>query len=891
MTLWQTQKYNNITLGCLHTKANFELTWPKMIPEKLSLQNFLCYGEDVPTLDFREIHVACLCGNNGHGKSALLDAITWVLWGRSRTRTQEELLRQGSSNMQVELSFSVNKQLYRVIRKYGHSGPSKKGVSILELYVHQQDSSFIPITGNTIKETESNICKILGLDYETFINTAFLMQGKADLFTRSTPAKRKDCLSEVLGLSVYEKISSISKTRAQTITKEISGASIELNVIESEIKDEAPNKESIKTINLSLSNLKKNISTTQKEFSELQTRLDSLLLLEKESVQTRTLIKNLEKEIDALHIQKESHKKNIGKYQETIERKKDIVTNYESLQRYNKKEEELSQKRFAYDKSLRQVAVIREEVAQKRGEFSSLIEHLQKTKENDLLPSLQKLPSLEKSIAKTNSSLITLNDSFKKLSSSFHSQIEELATKSLSLELENKHYLLKMEDSRKKFDMLEGKTAICPLCETSIRPSVRKSLQDNYRSEGHQSREIFNKNKQEKERVDVLQKSLSENVKKEEAQYNHKKKLLEQNLTSLESDAFKINENKKLLQQTESQIDEISSKLNSNSFMPPTLLSKLETLENQLSSLNYNQEEHENIRLTQKKLLPYFELNQKLNQSISGVEFENEALSNIYGLIDSRISQLDENKTLLKESLLKLPQMPGLKEHISEKRTALSGFEREHQQASVKKEVLLQREKRVSLLKKKASALKKDSANLIKEKGIYEELSIIFGKNGIPAMLIETALPQLEIDANDLLSRLTDMRLSVKFEFIQGKIDQGSGIAKEELIIKVGDELGTRPYESFSGGEAFRIDFAIRIALSKLLARRSGTPLPILFIDEGFGSQDAAGQERIIESIQSIQDQFEKILVITHIDQLKEAFPYRIEVFKTLNGSLFSIAG
>ena len=118
--------------------------------------------------------------------------------------------------------------------------------------------------------------------------------------------------------------------------------------------------------------------------------------------------------------------------------------------------------------------------------------------------------------------------------------------------------------------------------------------------------------------------------------------------------------------------------------MPPTLLSKLETLENQLSSLNYNQEEHENIRLTQKKLLPYFELNQKLNQSISGVEFENEALSNIYGLIDSRISQLDENKTLLKESLLKLPQMPGLKEHISEKRTALSGFEREHQQASVK---------------------------------------------------------------------------------------------------------------------------------------------------------------------------------------------------------------
>ena len=131
----------------------------------------------------------------------------------------------------------------------------------------------------------------------------------------------------------------------------------------------------------------------------------------------------------------------------------------------------------------------------------------------------------------------------------------------------------------------------------------------------------------------------------------------------------------------------------------------------------------------------------------------------------------------------------------------------------------------------------------------------------------------------------------LKLQLKEGRKERLLGMPSEELEILIGDEVGTRSYETFSGGEAFRINFALRIALSKLLARRSGAPLPILFIDEGFGSQDAAGQERIIESIQSIQDQFEKILVITHIDQLKEAFPYRIEVFKTLNGSLFSIAG
>ena len=111
----------------------------------------------------------------------------------------------------------------------------------------------------------------------------------------------------------------------------------------------------------------------------------------------------------------------------------------------------------------------------------------------------------------------------------------------------------------------------------------------------------------------------------------------------------------------------------------------------------------------------------------------------------------------------------------------------------------------------------------------------------------------------------------------------------EELDIKIADEVGTRSYETFSGGEAFRINFALRIALSKLLARRSGAPLPILFIDEGFGSQDAIGQDRLREAIQSIQSDFEKIIVITHIEQIKESFPNRIEVTKTPNGSTFEV--
>jgi exonuclease SbcC len=112
----------------------------------------------------------------------------------------------------------------------------------------------------------------------------------------------------------------------------------------------------------------------------------------------------------------------------------------------------------------------------------------------------------------------------------------------------------------------------------------------------------------------------------------------------------------------------------------------------------------------------------------------------------------------------------------------------------------------------------------------------------------------------------------------------------ETLDINISDELGTRNYEMFSGGEAFRINFAIRIALSKLLARRAGAPLPTLVIDEGFGTQDSDGIEKLKEAINSIQDDFDKILVITHIEELRDAFPTRIDVIKTAEGSTLTVS-
>ena len=129
---------------------------------------------------------------------------------------------------------------------------------------------------------------------------------------------------------------------------------------------------------------------------------------------------------------------------------------------------------------------------------------------------------------------------------------------------------------------------------------------------------------------------------------------------------------------------------------------------------------------------------------------------------------------------------------------------------------------------------------------------------------------------------MTDGRMAPR---LRARTETKEGKPVETLNIEISDEEGTRPYESFSGGEAFRINLALRIAISKLLARRAGAPLSTLFIDEGFGSQDGNGREKIVEVLRRVMEDFRKIIVITHMDELKDEFESRIEVERTPRGS------
>jgi exonuclease SbcC len=168
----------------------------------------------------------------------------------------------------------------------------------------------------------------------------------------------------------------------------------------------------------------------------------------------------------------------------------------------------------------------------------------------------------------------------------------------------------------------------------------------------------------------------------------------------------------------------------------------------------------------------------------------------------------------------------------------------------------------------------------------YQIIATALSKNGIQALLIEEAIPEIEQEANAILGRLTDNQAQI---FIESLRDLKSGGVKETLDIQIADTAGIRPYEMYSGGEAFRVDFALRIAIAKLLARRAGTALQTLIIDEGFGSQDEEGLSNIMDSLYAVQDDFSKIIIVSHLPDFKHNFPVHFVIEKSSTGSTIRI--
>ena len=287
---------------------------------------------------------------------------------------------------------------------------------------------------------------------------------------------------------------------------------------------------------------------------------------------------------------------------------------------------------------------------------------------------------------------------------------------------------------------------------------------------------------------------------------------------------------------------------------------------------------------------------ERIDQSIRTYE----ELTKQIALQESRMSQIhllvDRLKNLRQELCVFNEQRKNY-ESIVRQGQELGAYEQELTKAKTivkkNKEILFQERGALENERAKLNQLEQESAECQKQivdiNGLIDDYQAIVtatGKDGIQALLIQDVLPEIEQEANELLAKLTDNQAQI---FMESLRDLKKGGSKETLDINISDSMGIRPYEMFSGGEAFRIDFALRIALSKMLARRAGTSLQTLIIDEGFGSQDEEGLAHIMDALYRIQDDFAKVIIVSHLPSMKDQFPVHFHVEKKPSGSVISI--
>lgn len=859
-----------------------------MIPVKLALKNFLSYGEDVPPLDFTQFHIACLSGNNGQGKSALLDALTWAVWGEGRKASQEKkadnsLLRIGQKDMQVEFVFDLEGDRYRIIRTF--SLVKKGSRSSLEFQVfNQEDNEYISLTGPSIRKTQEKITKTLRIDYQTFINSAFILQGRIDEFSRKSARERKEILSEILGLSRYDELASLAKSHLREINNIIMAKESRLEYIYQETANLDFYKEKVKELSESYKEISRKIKTEEVKVGKLKEEINLLRHKDEQYTELEGRIEQYRQEIMRGQKQVELRKKEIIDYEKIISQKEKVLTDFKNYQKFNTENNEFSRKLQKIRRIEEEKVLTRRKIENERADLEVEVRNKQDRYKDLKMRSEQG--------AKNRVRLLELEEKMKGIKL-LEEQREEIQQKGSELNIEINSIKSQIErlekdnkDNKEKLRLLrENPEGECPLCETKLNAERKRKIEDNINKEISLNFKKVDKLKKETEESTKQKDKLAEKW-REVNQKLKDKDIWQQKLSKVYLEREESTQAGKLMIGLQEEIKKLEKTIQEKRYALEEQ-KRLKEIKEQIKNIGYDEERHRKLSRKIEELRNAPLEKAKLEEAEKKIDFLRDGLFELkesYQQKEVNLKDLENKKEKVK---IELKELPSLKEKLVQEEQVLNS------EQTLKDKILEERggyqSKFDQCLKlgKEKKEIGKELEKSKKEQNIYEKLIVAFGKNGIQALIIENVLPEIEEEANDLLAKLTNNSTQISIESLR---DLKSGGIKETLDIKISDELGFRDYELYSGGEAFRIDFSLRIALSKLLTRRAGTKLRTLVMDEGFGTQDEEGIDNLVQAIQSISEDFDKILIITHLESLKDAFPVRIEVTKLPEiGSRFEI--
>ncbi len=849
-----------------------------MVPITLKLHNFMAYHSEV-LLDFQGIRLAALTGENGAGKSSLLDAITWALWGKARAKRDDDLIYLGQAEMEVEYTFDLNRDVYRIIRK---RDASRKGRSDLSLHVADA-GGWRTLTESNLRSTQNKINQLMRLDYDTFINSAFLLQGRADEFTTKPPGERKKILGDILGLQIYDEY--VERTKAQATAKENEANVImaEINRIEQELAQEAKYQAELSEAQLEAEQLNQARQMAEKEMDALRERYRAIDYKQRQLDDLAERLSRTRLDVEETAKAIEAAQNQLAQYQATLTRRADIENGLDKLRQARAQVTEWEHRLQESFKLSERKSELEKALADARAKIETDLAQASTTV-NLLSPKVAALESQRSQLSQTQAELAALQ-TLETERESLRQKLTDMKEEAARLEEQNKQLKVEMDELKTKLTQLSAAGSTCPVCRRPLDETHRAEVVAQFQNEGTAKGDTYRRNQTRLREIVELRETWQQQLAEAERQLRSlaavqsKVARLEQSLSEAEMAAVE-------LAAAQTRQASLQEQLDSQSFAAD-VVAQLSEIQADLTGLGYDSGAHQQARAEVEDLAHFEEAGRALAEAEKRIPEEEKRLEKERTRQARLLEQIAGDQEVVAKLEAETQELPELRTRLNQ---ASEDFDRLQREERLARDKVATAKQQLNYLagQAKRRGEQEDKLQQVREAlGLYRELQVAFGKKGVQALLIESAIPEIEDEANKLLARMTDSRMHVRFE-TQREAKSGDSTI-ETLDIRISDEMGSRDYELYSGGEAFRVNFAIRVALSKVLARRAGARLQTLVMDEGFGTQDVQGRERLVEAINAIQDDFEKIIVITHIDELKDAFPVRIEVWKTGEGSRVAI--
>lgn len=856
-------------------------------PVSISVKNYRNYKEE--NFDFTDISFCSINGVNGAGKSSLfMDAIADCLFEETREGDNKAWIRgtEDARSGTIEFVFDIGEKRFRVVRTRTKSGRATLNIS------QKDGEEWLNLSAERIKDTQSEIEKILGMDSMTFRSCALIMQDQYGLFLQAKKEERMTILGNLLGLSVYglmeqETKKLLADTRRSLLSKK-EAVKVKTEFIE-EKGDPDDELEKLEKENSELAQIRQmtdqDIEVCRKQIADYkagQEKSDELLRVidavnkelllicsdkasaEEERETCDAFLKNSEMILDKAREYEMAEEtvrafaSDVMEYESckrALEEKNSQIQRYENIISTTKIQNKAINEQLSVISSEDEELILRKlsELEEKRKELVDIHEkkdrcaavyaevnkrHTEITEKVHILSTQMKLAEADLEAYKKQQEFIN---------NSGCPDIENATCRFLEKARED---VAKIEQTEEKISSINGRIQAANEEYALYASEKKKEIADIGYSEEQEKRildeiadlEAYQKRKEEMD----SRKALRARLEGEMASNDKTIGSCIENVSTVKLESERITEN---------------------------VLRLTETVEKYQKAKCVADE----LRVYSEQNIPvYVERKKHVEEKLKDFEEREQRKKEEW-------SKLCEEHSRLREELIGIPV--GKEEKLSELERKKTELEEKVSSLQVRKGILLQRREDIRKAKEEINQLKADVSQEAETAARYEVLKQAFSQDGVPHQIVRNIIPHITNTANNILGQMTGGTMGV--EFVMERTVKGKDGDKATLDVLI-NEYGktTLPYASKSGGEKVKTSLAVILALSEIKATAAGIQLGMLFIDEP-PFLDDDGAQAYVDSLETIRSRYPdvKIMAITHDDAMKARFSQSITVIKTDEGS------